>query len=551
MRLRKHQSEFLSVIHRIIWGAPIKTIWCDVTPGGGKSLQPLLASKLIDEGRADKLIWIAPRLSLLDQGEREFINPEWRFSFNIQAKIRSSTNEINPSRGLSGFTTTFQAVGLDEGILESEFEKYRYILIMDEAHHVQEGSLWHKKLHPLYEKAAFRIMLSGTLERGDGTRIAFLPYRQNGCGMVPDLKENPDTAVVRYSREDALRERAIIPLSFHLSDGQAEWEKDGRRVKVQSIDKMGQFDASKAIYTALHTEFADELLDSGLTHWCEHRKKVPGAKCLIVTSNIDQAKKHTKRLKEMGFRARFDIATSEESTHALKAINKMKADKLDLLVTVAMAYEGLSIPAVSHIVCLTRVRSTPWIEQMTARANRIDPNGGPYERQFGYVFAPSDPLFKDIVSRIETEQLAAIEDGESGKRQQRERAGGDLFGGLLGPQAPGGITPLSSQMTGKREFLLNGNGNTSPELTSSEIEADLLDQIDDHLKAFSFDNRYDIKKLNSQVYDFFGKPRRQMTIGELRNCLAHVKSVYPRNQIRGTGHKRVPTKAQPIQVTWK
>jgi len=57
----------------------------------------------------------------------------------------------------------------------------------------------------------------------------------------------------------------------------------------------------------------------------------------------------------------------------------MKTDKIDVLVTVAMAYEGLNIPAVSHIICLTRIRSAPWIEQMTARANRIDKNGGPYE----------------------------------------------------------------------------------------------------------------------------------------------------------------------------
>jgi len=222
-----------------------------------------------------------------------------------------------------------------------------------------------------------------------------------------------------------------------------------------------------------------------------------------------------------------------------------------MLVMVAMAYEGLDIPAVSHLICLTRIRSTPWIEQMTARANRIDPNGGPYERQFGYVFAPSDPLFKDIVSRIEAEQLPVLEDREPGKRKQGEQSGSDLFGGLFGPRAPGGIKPLSSAMTGRREVLLDGNGNGAPELTPSETEAHLLEQIDDHLKAFALDNRYDIKKLNSQVFDFFGKPRRQMTIGELRNCLAHVKSVYPRNQIRGTGHSRVPAKAKPINVVWK
>ncbi len=511
---------------------------------------PLLAGKLITAGLADKLIWIAPRLSLIDQAEREFINPYFRQLLSHTLKIRSSTNENNPSRGLDGFATTYNAVGLDEGMLEYEFNRYRYILICDEFHHIQENSLWHKKIEPLFNKAAYRVMLSGTLERGDGTRIGLMPYKMNGSGMVPDLREDRETAVVRYSREDALRERAIIPLSFHLTDGKAEWEKAGRKVKVSSMEKMDGFDASKAIYTALHTEFADELLSSGLAHWQEHRRRIPGAKCLIVTSNIDQAKRHLKGLKESGARFKFDIATSSDSTQALRAIKKMKSGKLDVLVTVAMAYEGLDIPAVSHIICLTRIRSTPWIEQMTARANRIDPNGGPYERQYGYVFAPADPLFRNIVSRIEAEQLPVLEDRKPGGKKKQEPAG-DGFGGLFGPQAPGGITPLSSAMTGKREVVLNGNGCAAPEMTSSEIEESLLDQIESHIRTFSFNNRYSPKRINSEVYAYFGKARRDMTIGELRDCLAHVRATYPINYIRGTGRPRVPTKAAPITVTWK
>ena len=66
----------------------------------------------------------------------------------------------------------------------------------------------------------------------------------------------------------------------------------------------------------------------------------------------------------------------EAELAALKEFQARRAawllGKLDVLVTVAMAYEGLDIPAVSHLICLTRIRSTPWIEQMTARANRID-----------------------------------------------------------------------------------------------------------------------------------------------------------------------------------
>ena len=233
--LRKHQKQFKDTVSSISQGSGIKTIYAQVTPGGGKSILPIIAGKLIESGLADKLIWIAPRLSLIDQAEREFINPYFRELLGHRLKIRSSTNENNPCRGLQGFATTYNAVGMDEGTLMNEFQRRRYIMVADEFHHVQENSLWHKKLQPLFDMAAYRVMMTGTAERGDQTRIAFMPYKQNGAGLIPDLSETKDTAVIHYTRADALAEQAIIPLSFHLSDGRAEWqEKTGKKRSIAS-----------------------------------------------------------------------------------------------------------------------------------------------------------------------------------------------------------------------------------------------------------------------------------------------------------------------------
>jgi len=529
-------------------GSPIKTIWCDVTPGAGKSLLPLLASKLIDAGKSDKILWIAPRLSLLDQGEREFINPLWRKELGVTAKIRSSTNEVNPTRNLQGACTTYAAAGMDEGILLDEFKRHRYILVLDEAHHIALDSLWHQKIAPLWEAAAFRIPMTGTCRRGDGERIAFLPYRMNGCGLVPDLRETDDTAVIRYTRRDALKEKAIIPLSFHLHDGKASWMEDaGKERNVPSLDRMNEADASKAIYTALKTEFADELMNAGLSHWQEHRKAVRHAKCLVVCSDIAHAQKHMARLREMGAGARMDIATSSDSDAALKAISALKQDRLDVLVTVAMAYEGMSVDAISHIVCLTRVRSIPWIEQCVARSNRIDKAAGPYEGQMGHIFAPADPLFREIVKSIEAEQVAVLDEQAHGREERRsEGKGGGEF--RLQP-SPGGIKPLSSSMTDSHQIILDG-GYDLDFRTPHEQEQEILRRIEHHIRIYSFNNRFNPKRLNSEIYAYFGKPRRDMTYKELEAVLRHIEGTYPMANIRGTGRPRVATKAVPVQVRW-
>jgi hypothetical protein len=120
-------------------------------------------------------------------------------------------------------------------------------------------------------------------------------------------------------------------------------------------------------------------------------------------------------------------------------------------------------------------------------------------------------------------------------------------GGFRLELTPGGITPLSSAMTGKREMkfgIKELHNSDIPEKTPSEKEADLLGLIDDHIRTFSFQNRYNPKRINAEVFNHFeGKARRLMTIKELEFCLNYVRYAYPLSYVRGTGHLRVPTKA--------
>jgi len=536
--LRKHQKEMIRAIDGIIAGSPIKNIIVKATPGSGKSSLPIIAGKLITAGHADAICWICPRMSLQDQGERNFIDPFFRHLFKHDLIIRSSTNEVNPCRSTSGWISTYQALGVDKyQTALADFMQKRYILVLDEYHHSEaEDGEWTKALIPLYEKAAYRVLMTGTLMRGDKKRIAFTPYDDRG---MPILQGDNETAVIEYSRLDALKDRAIIPLSFIYLGGKSKWKTETGYEAESRLSTEDKKKSGHALYTAINTEYARELMDAAVAHWQKYKQETGHrSKLLVVSARIENAKQYQKYLKSLGLNSQ--IATSEDGPQAAATIKEFKSRRLDILVSVSMAYEGLDCPPVSHIACLTNIRSQSWIEQMAARAVRIDFDAGPYEKQRAFVFVPDDKNMVQVVKNIENDQIIAARGGNGNGNGNGGET--DLFGN------PIGITPLSSMVLGRKEVPIC---NTAPELTSSEIEADLLDQIDDHLKGFAFDNRYDIRKLNSQVFDFFGKPRRQMTIGELRNCLAHVKSVYPRNQIRGTGHKRVPSKAQPIQVTWK
>ena len=196
MGLRKHQKEFSNIIDRIVGGEPIQRVICYITPGGGKSIFCLLVEKLIKAGLSDAICWIVPRLTLSHQAELNTVDPYFSNMLNHGVSIRSATNEVNPCRGQMGYTTTFQALAQDSRKINArEFARKRYILIIDETHHAEEGSLWHKALQPLVDQASYIFYLSGTLSRGDGKKIAFIPYKEVGEDLTPDFLNTKNTAV--------------------------------------------------------------------------------------------------------------------------------------------------------------------------------------------------------------------------------------------------------------------------------------------------------------------------------------------------------------------
>jgi len=532
MKPRKHQADLQKIVAEIISGAPVDTVLANIVTGGGKSSLPSIMGGLIPAGFADKICWITPRKSLQRQGEEDFQDPVFRKMFGHRLSVRSSTNDVDPCRGLDGAITTYQAVGIDENkTLLADFKKHRYIIVLDEYHHAMEDGKWHESLAPLVKAAKYILLMTGTLERGDGNRIAFTEYRATIGGYKPELNGSNTTRVITYSRTDALAEQAIIPLHFFFNDSHLVWlDETGTTISHETMATVTKKDTSKAIYTAIATKYADDLLDAAIEHWQIYRTVNPRGKLLVVTAG----KKFADRAVEF-FRKKFlnaEIATSHESTKAQKAIQKFKGPSLDILVTIAMAYEGLDCKQISHIVALTHIRARSWLEQMFGRGVRVDHGAGGYQGQFAYVFAPDDKKIREVIGRIQAEQDAFVK--KTANRQaslfETEPNGdpplpdSDQFSRL-------GITPIDSSLTEKRDFLMDTpvpRGVPLPETKPPSVqEEDLRAAISRHINKFCHDNKYRQQRINAEIKRYFGKPRSEMTITELQAVLDHVRRVYP------------------------
>src|SRR3954466_13198547 len=137
--LRTHQRQVFGLMAAIATGEArgITDVLAAVTPGGGKSLLPVIAgAHLIRAGVVERICWVVPRDSLRLQAEEAFADPHWRMALNHGLSVRAADNEPDPSRGLAGYVTTYQAIAAAPELHLAEIRRHPTLLVVDEVHHL-------------------------------------------------------------------------------------------------------------------------------------------------------------------------------------------------------------------------------------------------------------------------------------------------------------------------------------------------------------------------------------------------------------------------------
>jgi superfamily II DNA or RNA helicase len=384
---RRHQAEFRALLQS---GFKRGTVLAHVVPAGGKSRLP----GILAEMRPDLVTgWFVPRLALRDQAVLDTLK-----HFNLE--FRDSGNDIDPRRQTRGFVATHAALIQAPELWRQELRTRPYALIFDELHHAKVNRDSTKRpvaaaLALIAPEAQMRLYLCGTLETNDQTFIEGMEYRTTPGGYIIDAKSSVDH-YLRYSRQDALEERAIVPLEFHFHDGPVSWTIDEHLMDF-TLSEVTREEESAALYTALTTDMARKLFESGYTHW---RTSSPLGQLIIVTARQGMARHYAAILRERGISVSLAI---EDNESAQREIRAFRSRQTQALTTCAMCYEGLDAPPATHLICLTHIRSVPWIEQMLARIWRAHPG-----KTKAWAFVPDDPAFRRIVARIRAEDARVV-----------------------------------------------------------------------------------------------------------------------------------------------
>jgi superfamily II DNA or RNA helicase len=578
MSYRQHQREFERVCRDILAGTNIRRIVMSVTPGGGKSLLPQIAAHILIPKIADKVCWIVPRDALREQGTRNFIGHRDRQLIGHSLEVRATTKEPDPSHGTAGFITTYHALSDDPEFYTKEFDRYRYILILDEPHHlfVDDEKKWAKGVAPLIERAHLLIQMSGTWDRP--ARIAFIDYTQTTDGLwMPDIPNRFEirgtTAYIRYSRQMAIQERAIKELRMYSADGMFEYiNRNGQTTFVPSFATAGN-GVRDAIFTALRTDFATRLIDKWAGDYIGFRQHRKWAKAIAIAPNINLARQYLKYVTGHYATIRADIAVSKteegnpDPGKAKENILRFKRkytepDALDLLVTVAMAYEGLDVPEITHLAFLTHIRERSWVEQAVARAARVS-EYAEYNEQFGHVYGPDDALLNEVMARIIAEQEQGIKDrvdeptppGPNGTAKDpptvvspqrgvltRERATDLTEGAGLTFEETGHLSSVLVEMGLRgivdpityKEMVLRAQQPRSPAptpempaLTVNQREAKLSTDIESYAARVDYHYGWTPPTCNGLVKRHFRKSREGMNEAELLEVWKWLTATYP------------------------
>lgn len=557
VKLRSHQRSIFDIASAIARSeTSISDILAAVTPGGGKSLLPVISAALLKKaGMIDRICWIVPRDTLRLQAEEAFTDNVWRQALGHRLRIRAAENRKDLCRGMDGYVTTYQAIAAAPDLHLSEFRKHRYLIAVDELHHLpavsasdrtikeDDETSWSLSLLPLLETARVRLLMSGTLERSDGKPILWLPYKKlvgkAGAREIDFSREG--WAMVGYSRRQALAEKAILPVTFGAMDASAKW-LDAQRME-RSVDTLTTAfeDGRAALFTALRTDFATSVLREAYLACRTHRSRrrqesgIDPAKAerglgklLVIAPDQATARQYARTLSSWmpddQAKSLIGLAVSNiKNSHEVVAAYRLRPNP-SILVSVAMAYEGLDCPEISHVACLTHIRSRPWLEQAIARATRVDPRAGAYESQSATIYHPDDPLFRRFREVVETQQ------GTRAQIKRRRSRQGELQ--LEEPaERHAEIIPLSSQMTGMSFRRVEpgpdfgyAQGLHEPEEAPSALEHQLRQKIGQMVAtqlvedqdASRSDVRIGYHGYNAVLKRVMGgKPRAELTIPEL------------------------------------
>ena len=412
----------------------------EVVPGGGKSrCIPLLYDGMRKSQRRG-VIWLAPRLSLQGQNaEAAAEGIDGQGARGLQVAPSLADWENSPSEFIHGLASNYcnLAVNLDrhiDAVKSMCRDGVAPLLVADELHHLKrdDGAClepgWTRAFRLLEEALdeftagrTHKLLMTGTPFRGDGMEVHGLQYKSATSEFAEIAEQYPLSAITkllgsdvldrnfqandggtnqwfRYDRNDAIAEQAITRLRPFWFDFWVRGDTGEASLLSETVDLKVQ---RQAVRSALHwmnwQSVHVPVIEKAYQDLVCYRERHPGAQMVVVVDRQETA----FGLSEW-FKAGHEDCTIAVSDDARSKCNidAFRRGQVNVLFTVAMAYEGMDAPRASHLVFLGRYRASSWLSQCFARVWRWGPRDWAGDR-VASLYLPRDIRLEAAKAEIE------------------------------------------------------------------------------------------------------------------------------------------------------
>jgi len=374
------------------------------TPAAGKTTFGLhVAHRMLAEGRVARVAVIAPTTHIC----RQWALDASRYGIDLEP---NRPNAAGPEpRDRHGIAVTYATLAAGPAMHRRRCAGAPTLLIADEPHHMGELAAWGRSTLAAFERARFRLLLSGTPFRSDNTPIPWVEYGDDGVSRSD----------FSYGYTDALIDGVCRPVTFHTYGGDMEWMSDGRRRRADFSVALPAAEAARRLRTALDPDgdWVEHVLRDAHAELATLRAgEHPEAGGLVVAIDKEHAERLAARLARVTGEP--PAIVTSDAADASQRIQRFATGTGSWLVSVLMVSEGVDLPRLRVGVYATSARTELFFRQVVGRFVRRTPVP---RQQMSHLFLPSDPALKRLAALIEEERNHAVALAPEGE-QVAERA---------------------------------------------------------------------------------------------------------------------------------
>jgi len=396
----------------------------EATPGAGKTIfSGLCAQHLFDTGSINFVIIVVPTTAL----KTAFVNSfHEKIGISLTPVVKGGSGL--PAKTYQGGVMTYQQLPNMITTLETwKRNGANIFFIFDEIHHASEDNIWGSAVESCGRVASRTLGMTGTPFRGDGNRISFVKYNDDGR-CVPNYS---------FSYKDAVAANVCRELLFVHDDGIAEYVFN-EQIEEHRISDAKKKNSGKVAATIFKKDTpwlntvitkADEKLD-------EYRLTSNAGGLVICrpgyNSNQDRHL-HDVACVLQKITGEAPIVITHEDPDANAKIEKFKKSSDRWIVAVRKVSEGIDIKRLKVCVLASYPSTELLFRQIIGRVVRVE---NPNVCEDATVFMAKFAELVEMANRVTEEAEAGLAE----KKQKESKESEDQNN----PQPDSLFLPMSS-----------------------------------------------------------------------------------------------------------